>query len=95
MLLPAMARPRRVGPQFKPRARTPLGRLRVRRRLSMEEAARRTDCSRTYWARVEAGLNWPSLDMIRRIARTLRCPARRVVAAFIETQTEDGLYRWG
>jgi transcriptional regulator with XRE-family HTH domain len=58
--------------------------VRLRRQelgLSQEELGFRAGVHRTYVSQLERGLKSPSLGVILKIARALKCPASRLVAA--------------
>ena len=60
-------------------------RLRKNAKLTHEQLAEKAECHPTYISLVERGKRNPSLDMVLRLSRALKCPAWKLVR---ETEQE-------
>ena len=50
-------------------------------KLTQQELSERLQCSRPYVAQVEAGDHTPTLDLVEKFAKALKCPALALLMA--------------
>lgn len=58
--------------------REELRKAREARGMTMQEAARKSGISKSFWSRLEAGLTKPSIEVAGRIAAALGCDPKEL-----------------